>query len=253
MCWRWPSAGFRTKRESEPSTRTCLRHAISVSKPPIDVAYARSALALDDRAIEQLSRLHLRLCPRQVLGLRIGQRAGELIGIALPQSDKRMLAIVEMDGCFADAVSVATGCWVGRRTLRVVDFGKVGATFVDLRTLRAVRIWPDATARRAAETYAQQAPDRWHAQIEGYRVMPSAELMRSRDVSVRMQLKDIQDPCLERVTCNACGEEIMNQRQIVSDRFVLCRACAGEAYYASIDQAGRGPGACSDDHMRTHR
>ena len=31
----------------------------------------------------QLARLHPRLCPRQVLGVRIGQYAGELLGLAL--------------------------------------------------------------------------------------------------------------------------------------------------------------------------
>jgi formylmethanofuran dehydrogenase subunit E len=45
-----------------------------------------------------------------------------------------LLTILETDGCAADGVSAATGCWVGRRTLRVEDFGKVAATFVDTQT-----------------------------------------------------------------------------------------------------------------------
>ena len=97
--------------------------------------------------LEQLARLHPRVCPRQILGARIGQRAGELLDLALPRSDKFVVTIVEMDGCFADGVSVATGCWFGRRTLRFVDYGKVAATFVDLRTCRAVRIWARPSAR----------------------------------------------------------------------------------------------------------
>jgi formylmethanofuran dehydrogenase subunit E len=47
-----------------------------------------------------------------------------------------------MTSCFADGISVATGCWLGRRTLQVADYGKIAATFVDLDTQQAFRIWP---------------------------------------------------------------------------------------------------------------
>ena len=178
-----------------------------------------------DRCLERLAGLHPRLCPRQVLGVRIGQRAGELLGLALPRTDKLMLAIVEIDGCFADVVSVATGCWFGRRTLRFVDYGKVAATFIDLETHRAVRIWPDPHARVVAERYVPDAPDSWHAQLEGYRVMPANEVLQSRSVTINMPLPDFLNADSERVTCSACGEEIMNGRQVVRNGFVLCRAC----------------------------
>ncbi|MCC6175174.1 MAG: formylmethanofuran dehydrogenase, partial [Chloroflexi bacterium] len=45
--------------------------------------------------MERLLPLHARLCPRQILGARIGLYAGELLGLDLPQTDKRLLAIVE--------------------------------------------------------------------------------------------------------------------------------------------------------------
>jgi formylmethanofuran dehydrogenase subunit E len=61
-----------------------------------------------------------------VLGVRIGLAAGEALDLDLPRADKRLLMLVETDGCFADGVSVATGCWLGRRTLRLVDYGRVG-------------------------------------------------------------------------------------------------------------------------------
>jgi hypothetical protein len=111
-----------------------------------------------------------------VLGVRTGQRAGELLGLALPRSDKLMLAVVEIDGCFADGVSVATGCWFGRRTLRFGNYGKVGATFIDLQTWRAARIWPDPQARMVAGQYVPDAADRWHAQLEGHCVMLATEM-----------------------------------------------------------------------------
>jgi|YNPNPStandDraft_1061719.scaffolds.fasta_scaffold12113_4 formylmethanofuran dehydrogenase subunit E len=78
---------------------------------------------------------HLTLEDTQVLGVRMGLDAGELLGSALPQADKCLYTIVETDGCAADGIAVASNCWVGRRTLHIEDCGKVAATFeVVLRT-----------------------------------------------------------------------------------------------------------------------
>ena len=92
--------------------------------------------------LEQSAAMHHHLCPRQVLGARLGLLAGAELGLSLPQSDKRLLTIVETDGCFVDGVSVATGCTVGHRTLRVEDYGKVAATCIDTQTGRALRLAP---------------------------------------------------------------------------------------------------------------
>ena len=143
-----------------------------------------------DGAVAELSRLHTRLCPRQVLGVRIGRHAGYPLGVGVPRTDKRMIVIVELDGCFADGAFVATGCWFGRRTLRLVDHGRVAATFVDLATRAAVRIWPAARARAAAQHFVPDAPDAWHAQLEAYRTMPAAKLLASSRVRVDAWLAD---------------------------------------------------------------
>ena len=111
---------------------------------------------------------HQELCPRQVLGVRMGMLAGALLDLDLPQTDKRLLAIIETDGCATDGIAAATGCAVGRRTMRIEEFGKVAATFVDTATERAVRIVPRLEARALAREYAPEASSRWHAQLIGY-------------------------------------------------------------------------------------
>ena len=190
----------------------------------------------------QLARLHPRLCPRQVLGIRIGQYAGELLGLALPRSDKRILAFVETDGCFADGVSVATGCWLGHRTLRLVDHGKVAASFVDLRTDRAVRVWPDPRARMLADLRCPGAASRWHAQLEGYRTIPAQELLRAGEVVLTRAMAAVVGRAGERTACTRCGEEILNQRHVVRDGAMLCRSCGGAPYLtytrAQVRQCG---------------
>lgn len=181
---------------------------------------------------------HHRLCPRQVLGARVGMLAASLLALDLPQTDKRLLAITETDGCFVDGVSAATGCYVGRRTLRVEDFGKVAAAFVDTRSQRAVRIAPRLDVRELARRFAPEARSRWEAQLLGYQRMPAEDLLAFQWVTMRINIAGLIGQAGMRVNCQACGEEIINQREVIRDGRNLCRACAGQAYYVETRPAG---------------
>jgi formylmethanofuran dehydrogenase subunit E len=161
----------------------------------------------------------------------MGLLAGCLLGLDLPREDKRLLTIVETDGCYADGISVVTGCWLGHRTLRLEDFGKVAATFVDTRTERAVRIAPHAGIRALAKEAAPEARSRWQAQLLGYQRMPDELLLVWRWVTLTAPSRAIVSRPGVRTTCEMCGEEIINEREIVHEDSVLCRACAGFAYY----------------------
>lgn len=187
------------------------------------------------------SRRHQHLCPRQVLGIRIGLFGlrqlgfvGELYRPPFQNVEKRLLTIVETDGCGADGIAVATDCYVGRRTLRVLDFGKVAATFVDTHTERAVRVAPRSDVRRRVRGYALTAPSRWHAYLQGYQIMPDEELLQVQQVRLLQPIDALLSRPNARVLCSRCGEEIMNERQVRLNDQVLCRACAGERYYQCL-------------------
>ena len=189
-----------------------------------------------DALLAASAALHDHLCPRQVLGVRIGLLAARLLALELPRADKRLLTIVETDGCAVDGISVATGCRVGRRTLRVEDYGKVAATFVDTHTERSVRVAPHPLARETASVYAPEADDRWHAQLFGYQRMPDEELLVWRTVVLTSALRSIIGEPGLRAVCRGCGEEIMNGRETLQEGIVLCRACAGPAYYQGVSE-----------------
>lgn len=175
------------------------------------------------------------LCPRQVLGVRMGMYAGELFDLDLPQQDKRLFAFVETDGCLVDGIAAATGCWVGSRTMRVMDYGKSAATFVDTATARALRIIPHPQARTLAPKYAPEASDRWQAQLLGYQVMPPKELLLTQDVMLTVSLRAIISQHGHRVVCDECGEDVINEREIQQDGRTLCLACVTGAYYQPIE------------------
>jgi formylmethanofuran dehydrogenase subunit E len=174
---------------------------------------------------------HKHLCPRQVLGARIGLAGGAALGLALPRQDKRLLIIVETDGCFADGVEAATGCAMGHRTLRLADYGKIGATFVDVKTGTAVRLAPQLDIREKALQYAPEETKHYYAQLVGYQRMPDNELLIIQPVQLSVPVSQIVSRAGVRVNCAECGEEIINEREVVVGGRPLCAACASPAYY----------------------
>jgi len=163
-----------------------------------------------DELLSRSAALHKHLCPRQVLGVRMGMLAGERFGLSLPQANKRLLTFVETDGCFADGVAVATGCWIGHRTLRVLDFGKVAATFVDTRSDTVLRMHPHPRARERARGFAPEARNRWEGYLIGYQRMAVEELLVSQPVTLSQPIAQLLSKPSARAICQACGEEIIN-------------------------------------------
>lgn len=194
-------------------------------------------MKLLDELLAESSALHRHLCPRQVLGVQMGRLAADLLGLDLPQSEKRLLTIVETDGCFSTGLSVATNCWVGRRTLRVEDYGKVAATFVDTRSDRALRIAPSPTVRERAATCAPDAHNRWEAMLLGYQRMAPADLFVWRPVTLTTPVAAIISRAGHRVHCDRCDEEILNEREVVIGASTLCLHCAYGGYYDPCDEA----------------
>jgi formylmethanofuran dehydrogenase subunit E len=154
---------------------------------------------------------------------------------ALPDK-KQLLVITETDGCFADGLSAATNCTVGHRTLRVEDYGKTAATFVDVKTSRAFRIAPALDVRQKAYQYALDEPRHYFAQMQAYQTMPDEEMFTVNEVRLVASVEAIVSRPGVRVDCDLCGEEIMNEREIKQDGLTLCRACAHGGYYQMVQQ-----------------
>ncbi len=177
---------------------------------------------------------HSHLCPRQVLGARIGLAGAAALNLAVPRTDKRLLIVIETDGCFADGLEAATGCTIGHRTLRVEDYGKIAATCVDVKTGRAVRIAPRLDVRERAYACVPDEPHHYFAQLTAYQVMPDRELLSIQPVQLTTPIKAVVSRAGVRVNCDLCGEEIINEREVVHDGATLCRSCAGQSYYQLI-------------------
>jgi formylmethanofuran dehydrogenase subunit E len=181
--------------------------------------------------LELSSRDHSHLCPRQILGVRIGLAGMKALGFHEPPMKKQLLLISETDGCFVDGVIAATGCTVGHRTLRVEDYGKVAATFVDTVTGQAVRVAPAPDIREKAYLYAPDEPRHYLAQMQAYQIMPDDVMFTFISVVLNTPIEELISRPGVRVICDLCGEEIMSEREVHQNGLTLCRACVGEEYY----------------------
>src|SRR3954462_12339842 len=136
---------------------------------------------------------HGHLCAGQILGLRLAMHGVRMLGIDDPTGAdrKRLITYVEIDRCATDAIAVVTGCRLGKRALKFLDFGKVAATFCDLGKQRAVRVVALENARdRARELYPEIA-EKNQQQMRAYREMPDDQLFASEWVEVEIPPQDL--------------------------------------------------------------
>src|SRR5689334_5795192 len=120
---------------------------------------------------------HGHLCAGQILGLRMALYGVKLLGIDDPAGAdrKRLVTFIEIDRCATDAIPIVTGCRLGKRALKFRDFGKVAATFCDLRDNRAVRVVARESAKQQAAQMYPEIAAKNQQQMRAYREMPDPD------------------------------------------------------------------------------
>jgi formylmethanofuran dehydrogenase subunit E len=183
--------------------------------------------------LEESVRVHGHLCAGQVLGVRMSLLGLRRIGISDPKGAdrKQIIVFVEMDRCATDAVQSVTGCSLGRRTMKFMDFGKMAATFVNLRTGSAVRVLAREESRQKAKEHFPYIENKYAGQLEAYKTMSDEDLFEVMPVQAQLRPEDMPGRPLSRVVCDACGEHVQDRREVRRDGTVLCKACAGGGYY----------------------
>jgi formylmethanofuran dehydrogenase subunit E len=191
------------------------------------------SMAEYERRAEQA---HGHLCAGQILGLRMALYGVRLLGLDDPAGAdrKRLVTFIEIDRCATDAIPIVTGCRLGKRALKFRDFGKVAATFCDLRDNRAVRVVARESAKERARELFPEIESRNRQQMRAYREMPDEQLFETQWVRVSVPPEDLPGYKAPRVVCAVCGEGINFRREVFREGRTLCRACAGERYYEPL-------------------
>lgn len=210
-------------------------------------APARRAAAGEARSefhllLHEAELAHGHLCAGQVLGVRMAMLALRRLGIADPRSRfnhdgvlnpnrKRLVTFAEIDRCATDAIGVVTGCRVGKRALKLRDWGKMAATFVDLETplgadaykgLRVVAL--ESSKTRAQALYP--GLEKNQGQMQAYRELPDGDLFAEQWVRVSLPPSEFPGFRGERVVCGRCGEGVNFDRWAEQGGQRLCLSCA---------------------------
>jgi formylmethanofuran dehydrogenase subunit E len=210
-----------------------------------------------DELLREAERAHGHLCAGQVLGVRMAMLALRRLGIEDPRSRfgadgglnperKRLVTFVEIDRCATDAIGVVTGCRVGKRALKLRDWGKMAATFVDLEArlegddgvsddykgLRVVAV--ESSKGRARELYPELGKN--EHQTRAYREMEDGELFAEEWVRVALPASEFPGYKGERVVCARCGEGVNFDRFVELEGERVCLGCAGVGgrYYRAL-------------------
>lgn len=189
-----------------------------------------------DELLEVSTRIHGHICAGQVIGLRMSMAGLEYIGIDDPKGAdrKKLYVFVEIDRCATDAIQSVTGCSLGKRSMRWLDFGIMAATFVNLESGKAVRVVAREESRELSKKYCPEIENKYARQLEAYKTMPLDELFTFDEVSVEIDECDMPGRPIRRVQCGQCGDWVQDCREVASNGATLCKACAGQRYYRAV-------------------
>ena len=192
-----------------------------------------------EKLLESSADAHGHLCPGQVVGVRMAMLGCRLIGLDEPRRHdqiKKLIVYVEMDRCTADAVAHVTGVKLGRRSLKLMDYGIMAATFVKLESDMAFRVVSTEAARSLVSAYAPEIAEKHSQQLEAYKRMPDSVLFRVQRVRVKISECDLPGPTRYKTTCSRCGQVVRDQKEVIQDGQVLCKPCAQDSYFTDATE-----------------
>ena len=188
-----------------------------------------------EQLLEKSTKIHGHICAGQVIGVRMSMIGLREIGIDDPKAQRKdFYVLVEIDRCATDAIQTVTGCSLGKRSLKWLDYGIMAATFVNLKTSKAVRITALEESRETSKKYCPEIGDKYKQQLESYRIMPEAELFKVQEVKITVPEEDMPGRPMRRVQCERCGDWVQDCREVMQDGKPLCKPCAFGRYYEII-------------------
>lgn len=179
------------------------------------------------RALRSASQLHGgHACAGLVLGTRLALYGADLLRLEIPDTEKRLLVTVETDRCAVDAIQAITGCRPGKRTLRLLDYGKLAATFFDQTEDVAIRVAARGDLRDRVDQLQAGDGDGHEAERRAYLELSDEDLFVFRSVEPAYGEFDLPGSPRKRTKCRHCGEEVSDGREVRTDDGDLCRPCA---------------------------
>lgn len=193
-----------------------------------------------NEGLEECIRFHGHMCP----GLALGYKASKFGMSRLNEiraEDEELVAIVENDACFVDAVQVITGCTFGKGNFIHKDYGKMALTLASRKTGKGIRIVLKEKAfkpqdRKEHFELLQKVINDQATEEERKRFW---ELHEERSLKIletefedlfEVKETNIELPPKARIVpsepCAICGEATMKTKMLEKEGKLICRACA---------------------------
>ncbi|MEN6330724.1 MAG: FmdE family protein [Smithella sp.] len=176
--------------------------------------------------LAEAGRFHGDVCTGIEIGTRMTMCGLRKLGIVDPKGAdrKKLMVFVEIDRCATDAIMALTGCRPGKRTMKVLDYGKMAATFVNLESKKAVRV----AIKRQKEAGEESGGNQNLANLS------EDELFSITCVEVPLRPEDMPGKPLRRCRCARCGENIMDGREFEEQGETLCKPCFERKNYYHV-------------------
>lgn len=170
---------------------------------------------------------HGHICSGQILGIRMVLAGLKRLGLDPKEDLDDLVLFLETDRCVADAAYVVTGVTVGRRRVKMHNYGKTAMSLLDLKSGRAFRISVKTSDRPPHESSKEEHLAFW----ENY---PDEDAFAIQEVRVELPASELPGPPVSVCVCEDCGEDILDANEVRENGKVFCRACAEGAYYTPI-------------------
>ena len=181
-----------------------------------------------DEDLKKAHEFHGHTCTGIIFGIRLARAGLEYLGIEDPAENKDFIVYLEADRCLSDAVQSVTGCTLGRRRLKWLDYGKMAASFIDMNTQKGVRIAVDN----------HDDPPDGEDPVAYWRKLPKEQLFKFEPITVNLKPEDLPGRPTKKAYCEVCHERINDGRDVLKDGQVLCKACANGTYYQKSGEMG---------------
>ncbi len=214
------------------------------------------------RLLTDAGMLHGHYCPGLAQGVAASvyglHALADLLGITVPTLQhaggmEELIAVIEINSCFADGVQFVSGCTLGNNGLIFRDYGKTALTFCR-RDGRGVRVVAEPRIRNMIEdieprfypafdkVVVEHTRDpkilrdfKTYARTVSFHLidLPKEKLVSIKEV--RVTLPEYA-PIQESVVCKGCGETVMAGKTVMGSDD-LCKECA-ESTYDILDGTG---------------
>ncbi len=187
---------------------------------------ASSELSRNER-LAKCVEYHGHMCMGQVLGVLLAEQGMKLLGDV---SMRDLIVICENDRCISDALQTLTNTRLGRRSFKLFDYGKMAATFCNLKTGDAYRVWVSGDLSKIGDYHSLSKEGQKEA-LEKILASDLSKVVSNKKVTVDFGEHDLPGKPKRVVWCARCSEKVMDGKDVYLEGRTVCRSCAEGGYY----------------------